>query len=231
MIHFSKPLCRAALAGCLVAALVAGRSLIAGAATTPQPTTAREPIVVNSVFSNIDYRTNTADFTDIVVSQGDRRLTAERASATGVGFTNSQWTFAGQVVITLQPRGTLWADQAIVEFRNGELTDVTAIGSPAHFEQRRTDSGQPAQGHADRITYDAKQDTVRLYDHAQLSDGRNVEISAPVVVYDVRDDRLQAESPGERRGVHATITPAAELGRRGSGQAAPVPGTPPHESR
>jgi lipopolysaccharide transport protein LptA len=198
---------RAALPGCLVAALVAGGSLIAGAAVAQRPTTSREPIVINSVFSNIDYRTNTADFTDIVVSQGDTRVTAQRARATGVGFTNSQWTFAGRVVIILEPRGSLSADQAILQFRNGELTQVTAVGSPAHFEQRPTDSRRPAHGHAEMITYDAKQDTVRLYGHAQLSDGRNVEISAPVFVYNVRDERLQADSPDERRGVHTTITP------------------------
>jgi lipopolysaccharide transport protein LptA len=210
-----------------LAALVAGGLLIAAASraddgVAQHPATSQQPIIINSVFSNIDYRTNTAVFKDIVVSQGDRRLTAERANATGVGFTNTQWTFAGQVVITLQPRGTLWADQAVVEFRNSELAQITAIGSPAHFEERRTDSGQPTQGHADRITYDAKQDTVRLNGHAQMSDGRNVEINAPVLVYDVQGDRLQAEAPGERRGVHTTISPDA---------APKMPGTPPHGSR
>src|ERR1700742_4299631 len=74
-----------------------------------------DPIVINSVSSNIDDATNTADFTNIVVSQGSTRLTAERARATGVGFQNSQWTFEGRVVITLEPRGTLWADQAVLE--------------------------------------------------------------------------------------------------------------------
>jgi lipopolysaccharide transport protein LptA len=210
MIHFSKPdghRWRAALPGCLVAALVAGGSLIAGAEVAQRPTASREPIVINSAFSNIDSRTNTADFTDIVVSQGDTRLTAERATATGVGFTNSQWTFTGRVVISLEPRGVLRADQAILQFRDGELTQVTSIGSPADFEQRRTDSRRPVHGHADRITYDAKQDTVRLDGHPQLSDGRSVEISAPVFIYNVRDERLQADSPGQRRGVHATITP------------------------
>ncbi len=204
MIHFSMRVCRATLSGCLVAALVAGGSLITGAAVAQHPTTSREPIVVNSVFSNIDSGTNTADFTDIVVSQGDTRLTAERASTTAVDFTNSQWTFAGRVVILLEPRGTLWADQAILQFRDGEITQVTAIGSPAYFEQRRTDSRRPAHGHADRITYDPKQDTVRLDGHAQISDGRDMEISAPVFVYNVRDERLQADSQGETRGVHST---------------------------
>ena len=203
---------RAALPGCLVAALVAGGSLIAAAsradeAVAQHAAVSPQPIIINSVFSNIDYRTNTAAFTDIVVSQGDRRLTAQRATATGVGFTNSQWTFAGQVVIILQPRGTLWADQAIVEFHNSELTQVTAIGSPAHFEQRRTDSRGAWHGSADEIIYDAKQDIVRLSGHAELTDPHGVQITAPVFVYHVRDDRLQGDSQGERRVVHVSVTP------------------------
>jgi lipopolysaccharide transport protein LptA len=178
-------MCRAALPGRLLAAL---------------------PIIINSTSSNIDYRTNTAVFKDIAVSQGDTRVTAERASTAGVDFTNSQWTFAGGVVILWQPRGTLRADQVIVQFSNGEVTGGSAVGSPASFEQQRTDSDRPVHGHADRITYDAKQDTVHLYGHAQLSDGRK-EMSAPVLVYSFRDETWQAEGPGERREVHITITP------------------------
>jgi lipopolysaccharide transport protein LptA len=189
-----------------VGALVAGGSLIAGASVAQSPTTSREPIVINSVSSNIDYRTNTAQFTDIVISQGDSRLTAERASATGVGFTNSRWTFAGRVVILSEARGSLRADQAILQFRDGELTQVTAIGSPAYIEQPPTDSLRPGRGHADQITYDVKQGTVRLYGHAQLSDGRN-EMNAPMFLYNVRDAGWQADSPGEKRGVHITISP------------------------
>jgi lipopolysaccharide transport protein LptA len=198
---------QAALSGCLVAATVAGGALIAGAAVAQRSVTSRVPIVVNSIFSNIDYENNTADFTDIIVSQGDTRLTAERASAAGVGFMDSQWTFAGRVVIVLEPRGSLSADQAILQFRNGELTQVIATGSPVYFEQRRTDSRRPGHGHADQITYDAKEDTVRLYGHPQLSDGSGVEISAPAFVYHVRDERLQNDSQGARRVVHITIKP------------------------
>jgi lipopolysaccharide transport protein LptA len=182
---------------------------VAQGPATSQQAAQQRPIIINSVFSNIDYRTNTAVFTDIVVSQGDTRLKAERASTTGVGFTQSQWSFVGRVVIVLPPRGTLRADQAIVQFRNGEVTEVTAIGSPADFEQQRTDSRPPAHGHADRIAYVSKQDTVHLYGHAQLSNGRNAEISASVLVYNLRDERLHAESPGDR--VHATVTPEQAL--------------------
>jgi len=191
----------------LVTALVAGGPLTAGPSVEQRPTVSREPIVLNSVFSNIDYGTNTAEFSDIVISQGDSRLTAERATTTGVGFTNSQWTFVGRVVIFSEARGTLRADQAILQFREGELTQVTATGSPAYIEQPAgTDSLHPGRGHADQITYDVKQGTVRLDGHVQLSDGRN-EISAPVFLYNVRNEALQAESPGERHGVHMIILP------------------------
>jgi lipopolysaccharide transport protein LptA len=197
---------RAALPACLVMALVAGGSLVAATPAGQRPMTSQEPIVVNSVSSNIDYETNTAEFTGIVISQGDSRLTAERASATAVGFTNSEWTFVGGVVIVCEPRGLLRADQAILQFREGELTQITATGSPAYIERRPTDSVRAGHGHADQITYDVKQHTIRLYGHAQLVDERT-EISAPVFIYDVRDDGFQADAQGEKWGVHVKSLP------------------------
>ena len=179
---------------------------MAAASVAQRPTTSREPIVVNSVSSNIDYGTNTAEFTGIVISQGDTRLTADRASAAGVGFTNSEWTFVGGVVIICEPRGLLRADQAILQFREGELTQVTAIGSPATIERRHTDKLPSAHGHADQITYDVKQHTIRLYGHALLVDERT-EISAPLFIYNVQDDAFQADSQGQRWGVHIRTLP------------------------
>src|SRR5260370_583148 len=141
-----------------LAAIVAGASLIAGSAVAQHPAASAEPIVINSVVANMDEANNTADFTTISITQGKTRLTADRASATGVGFQNSHWTFAGRVMIVSETRGSLWADRAILEYRDGELAQVTTTGSPAHFGQRRTDS-QPAQhGQAPQITYDAEQE-------------------------------------------------------------------------
>ena len=197
---------RTALPACLVVALIAGGSLVAADSVAQRAASSREPIVVNSDSSNIDYGTNTAEFMGIVISQGDSRLTAERARAKGVGFTNSEWTFEGNVVIVREPRGLIRADQAILQFHEGELTQVTATGSPAYIEQRRSDSLQPGRGHADQITYDVKRGTVRLDGHAQLADERN-EISAPVFIYNVRDEGLQADSAGKRWGVRIRMVP------------------------
>ncbi len=187
-------------------ALVAGGSLVTAASVAERPTTLREPIVINSVSSNIDYGTNTAEFTGIVISQGDSRLTAERASSTAVGFTNSEWTFVGGVVIICESRGLLRADQAILQFREGELTQVTAIGSPAYIERWHSDSFRSGHGHADQITYDVKQHTIRLYGHAQLADERT-EISAPLFIYDIQDDGFQADAQGKKWGVRIKSLP------------------------
>jgi lipopolysaccharide transport protein LptA len=211
MSHSSKPcdhLC--VVPGLRVAAIVAGASLIAGSAVAQRPTTSGEPIVINSVVANIDEANNTADFTTISITQGTTRLTADRARATGVGFQNSQWTFAGRVMINLEPSGSLSADQAILEYRGGELAQVTATGSPAHFEQRRTDSQRAEHGQADEITYDPKQGTVRLHGHAQISDRQGTEITAPMLIYHVRNHTLQAMSESGKR-VQVTSLPTRPL--------------------
>jgi lipopolysaccharide transport protein LptA len=199
-------------------------------AAAPHPTAAapqapQPPIVIDAAFSRVDYKTNTVEFKDVDVSQGDTRVTAKRAYATGVGFANSRWTFEGTVIIVLKPQGTLRSDQAVVQFRNSGITQATATGKPAQFEQQRMDSRRPVHGHADQIVYNAEQHSVQLSGGARVSDGR-VEISGPVLVYNVRDEQLQAVSRGES--VHMTVAPSA-LPKKGGGTPSPPP--PPQGHR
>jgi lipopolysaccharide transport protein LptA len=198
---------RSAVPGHRLAAFVAGALLIAGTPMAQPPATSAESMVISSASSNIDDVTNTADFKDISVSQGARRLTADRARTTGLDFQNSQWTFVGRVVFSLDPRSLLWADRAILEYRDGKLAQVTAIGSPTHFEQRRSDPRPPQRGQADVITYDPKLETVHLQGHAWLSDGDGTEISAPMVVYYIRDHRWYADSGTGASTAHIKVRP------------------------
>ena len=208
MVHFSKGSDAPFVVCCYrVVAIVAGASLIAGTVAAQPPPTSREPIVIDSVVANIDDTTNTADFTTISVTQGSTRITAERAHATDVGSKNSRWTFTGRVMITSEQRGSFWADQAILEYRDGALSQIVATGAPARFEQRRADSEQPQHGQADEITYEAKQETVRLRGHAQISGARGLELTAPLFMYHVRDGKLQAYSDNGTRAVHITTKP------------------------
>jgi len=193
------------------------------ATASPPP---QEPIIVNAAFSHVDYQTGTATFKDILVVQGETRLTAERAQATGLSFGNSRWTFGGNVVISVQPRGTLRSDQAVVQIRDNRVTEVTATGHPALFEQQRTHSAGEVHGHADNIVYNAKEDAARLSGNAWLADGRN-EINAPLLVYSFRDETLEAASPGGRRSVHITLPQGTPRhGRRPAGGQLTPPRTP-----
>jgi lipopolysaccharide transport protein LptA len=165
------------------------------------------PITVDAASSEVDYRTNMVVFSQVVISQGAMRVQADHAHASGLNFANSRWTFDGHVRIDAEPRGSLRADQAVVEFRDNHILRATATGKPAEFEQPRGDSQQLARGHAAEIVYDVHEGTVRLSNDAWLSDGTN-EISGPLLVYNIRAQRVQAATqPGSDQRVHITIQP------------------------
>jgi lipopolysaccharide transport protein LptA len=169
--------------------------------------TRKLPISLDAASSQVDYKTNTVVFKDVVISQGDTKVQADHAHATGLDFDNSRWTFEGNVRINAEQQGSLRSDQAVVEFRNNRISKATIQGSPAEFEQKRADSDQMARGHAREIVYDLNDGSIRLSKDAWLSDGHN-EISGPQLVYNVREQALQAATKagsGER--VHIKIAP------------------------
>lgn len=184
------------------AAAAAGNILRGGAKDSRQG-----PISLDAASSQVDYKTNTVVFKDVVISQGDMRVQADHARATGLDFDNSRWTFEGNVRIDAEQRGNLRSDQAVVEFRNNRIARATIDGSPAQFEQKRAKSEQMARGHAREIVYDVSDGTVRLSNDAWLSDGLN-EISGQLLIYDIRKQALQATAqPGNDSRVHLKITP------------------------
>jgi len=186
--------------GCLTAVAASAATTTPRGAATTSPASLK-PMIVTAAFSHIDYQTSTATFKDVTVVQGDTRLTAERAQATGLSFNDSRWTFGGNVVINVQPRGTLRSDRAVVQIGDNRITVVTITGHPALFEQQHSNSPGVVHGQADTIVYEANEDTARLTGNAWLSDGHN-EISAPVIVYNFPEETMQARSGGGDRSVH-----------------------------
>jgi len=200
-----SPPCRKAplLAAALLSAAVAP-AVGAPDAAPPPP---QQPINLDAASTEVDGRTNTLVFTDVVISQGATRVQAEHAHATGLNFANSRWSFDGQVRIDAELHGNLRSDQATIEFRDNHIARATVTGKPAEFEQKRTDSEQLARGCAGEIVYDLSDGTVRLTGDAWLTDGQN-EISGPLLVYNIHEQRVQAAaSPGTDQRVHITITP------------------------
>jgi lipopolysaccharide transport protein LptA len=176
------------------------------------------PIKVDAASSEVDYKTNTLVFSQVVITQGTTRVQADHAHASGLNFANSRWTFEGHVRMEMPPRGNLRADQAVVEFKDHRIARATITGKPAEFEQQRTDSQQMAHGHAGEIIYDVIEGTVRLSNDAWLTDGQN-EISGPLLVYNIREQRVQAATePGTGQRVHITIAPQSVPASKGKSE-------------
>jgi lipopolysaccharide transport protein LptA len=190
---------------CRSLALLLGCALAARAlALAPAP--AQQPISVGAASSQVDYKSNTVVFTQIVISQGATRVQADYAHATGLDFANSRWNFDGNVHIDAPEQGSLRSDSAVVEFRDNHIARATITGKPAQFEQKRTGSDKVARGHADEIVYDVLAGTVRLTSDAWLSNGQN-EITGPLLVYNMREQRVEAATaPGTGEHIHITIS-------------------------
>jgi lipopolysaccharide transport protein LptA len=181
----------------------------------PQGPSSELPIKVDAASSEVDYKTNTVVFTQVVITQGGTRVQADHAHASGLNFANGRWTFDGHVRMDMPPRGSVRADQAVVEFKDHHIVRATITGKPAEFEQQRADSLQMAHGHANEILYDVTDGTVRLSEDAWLTDGQN-EISGPLLVYNIREQRVQAATqPGTGQRVHITIAPQNAPGSKG----------------
>jgi len=187
----------------LATALLAHVAHVAHAA---EPDPRSLPIKVDAASSDVDYRSNTVVFRDVVITQGSARVAAENARATGLDFVDSTWEFTGRVRID-RDGGTLESDQAKVRFRDNELHSATIRGSPARFEQQLERTAGKAHGRADTIVYDMAANRVTFSGDAWLTDGRN-EISGQELVYNVGDQRVLAETqPGDTDRVRITIRP------------------------
>ena len=223
-----------ALIGIALAGAAAAATHIAAVTRDSVPTPSRDarklPIDVSS--SKVDYKGDTVVFQDVVITQGDTKVEADHAHATGLDdFDNSRWTFEGNVRINGEQHGSLKSDQAIVEFRNKYISKATITGNPAQFEQKRSDAPEVARGHAHEIVYNVNDGTIRLSKDmacsakraeeassapeaacgdAWLSDGHN-EISGPELIYNIREQRVQGTAgPGSDGRVHIKIEPKAD---------------------
>jgi len=178
------------------------------------------PISVEADSSDFDYKNGVLVFTRVRITQGDARVEADRATATGLEFENSRWRFEGSVRIRAEG-GSLASDSATVRFVNNVIQSAEVTGSPATFAQERGE--QRAEGRAERIDYDLGTGRVRLAGGAWLSDGSN-EITGSTLVYSMREERVVAEA-GEQGGqpVRITINPKSPPGDPAPPQAEPAP--------
>ncbi|MCE2713942.1 MAG: hypothetical protein LW820_01490 [Acidibacter sp.] len=180
---------------------------IAPFAWAQSPATQSAEIVLDAASSEMDYRTNTLLFQDLLITQGSTRVKAERARSTGLDFAASSWTLSGGVRLELDG-GVMSSSEATVIFRDNRVLSATIRGENTAFEQQLR-NGKRASGKAREILYDSASATVILQGDALLSDGRN-DIRGDKLVYDLAAERVSAGNTAAGDRVRITIRPPAE---------------------
>jgi lipopolysaccharide transport protein LptA len=177
---------------------------------------------------NWDAKVVTSDFrTDTLEISGDVRVTfrgpmsieAGAAKAKDVRSQNAQWTFENAVHI-VTTEAELQSNTASAAVVGGQLARARAQGSPAQFAQRGGKTDAQVRGRAGVIEYDIAAGIVKLTDNVWFSNGKD-EFRGDVVIYNVRDQRVQINPGGEGR-VRGVIRP-----QKGTAATAPVPTPPP----
>jgi lipopolysaccharide transport protein LptA len=178
----------------------------------PSDSKCNDPIEVNADSADVDYKSNTTKWKNVVISQCDIRVEAHRASATGLNSASTRWTFDGDVRINVEKRGQLRSDQAVVDVQNDQIAKATITGKPAEFEQHNPQTNVTTRGHAGEIVYEVGPGTVLLQGNPWLSNG-STEMKGSAVTYDIRAEKVQAVSqPGGNERVHIRISPKQKPG-------------------
>jgi lipopolysaccharide transport protein LptA len=166
-----------------------------------------------------DFRSDTLEISgNVIVTQGPTSIQAGAAKANDVRSENSRWSFQQSVHI-VTTEAELQSDSANAAIVGGQLARARAEGSPAQFAQRGAREDGQVRGRAGVIDYDFIAGIVTLTDNVWFSNGKD-EFRGDVVIYNVRDERLQINPGGQGR-VRGIIRP-----RQGTEATAPAPSQP-----
>lgn len=191
----------ACLAGTLLAVLAAAP---AGAAEIKP---AEQSYAWSADVLSSDFRSDTLDLSGHVrVTQGAMSIEAEKATARNFRSADSRWNFKDTVRIRTA-EADLRSATATAKFVNGQIADARVEGSPAQFEQRGGTADRQVRGRAGVIEYDFGAGVVKLTNQVWFSNGKD-EFRGDVVIYNVRDERVQINPGGQSSGrVRGIIRP------------------------
>jgi lipopolysaccharide transport protein LptA len=178
--------------------------LLAAASFAAEPALERSFAWSADVLSS-DFRSDTLDLSgNVRVTQGPMSIHAGNAKATNFRSDNSRWTFQDAVRIRTA-EADLQSNTASAVFANGQIADARVEGSPAQFLQLGGDATRQVRGRAGVIEYDFARGVVKLTDQVWFSNGKD-EFRGDVVIYNVRDERVQINPDGQGR-VRGIIRP------------------------
>jgi lipopolysaccharide transport protein LptA len=213
-----KKIVTTALTASLVATLGASLPVFAAKAPVTDAAYTWDADVVTS-----DFRSDSFELRgNVRVVQGPSSIEAQTAKGRNVRASNSRWTFEKGVRIRTA-EADLFSDLATAGVANGQFVEARIEGAPARFEQLAGSANRQVRGRAGVIEYDFNTGIVKLSNQVWFSNGKD-EIRADVVIYNVRDERVQTGGTSNRvRGIIRPSTGAKPKNNAGaSGSAAVV---------
>jgi lipopolysaccharide transport protein LptA len=190
----------AALMASLVATLGASLPVFAAKAPITDGAFTWDAEVLNS-----DFRSDSFELRgNVRVTQGPSSIEAQTAKGRNIRADNSRWTFEKGVRIRTA-EADLFSDIATAGIVNGQFVDARIEGAPARFEQITGTSNRQVRGRAGVIEYDFNTGIVKLSNQVWFTNGKD-EIRSDVVIYNVREQRVQ--SGGSSNRVRGIIRPS-----------------------
>ena len=206
--------------GALGAVLLLLATAVSGAANPPLPKLDGGFTWSADVVSS-DFRHDTLDLSgNVRAAQGPMSIEAQTAKARDFRAPNSHWIFE-QAVRIRSTEADLQSNLATAAFVNGELSDVRIEGSPARFEQLDAANSRQVRGRAGVIKYDIKTGVVTLTNQVWFSNGKD-EFRGDVVIYNVRDERVQINPGGSSNRVRGIIRPNQNKSQTNNGGSAAI---------
>jgi len=182
--------------------------VLSPALTLAQTDDLRLPISLDAESTAYDGKSSMLMFQGLRLSQGNIGIVADEGRATQLDFEDSVWHFSGNVVIDVE-NGHMESNAADLEFSGYQLRRATITGSPATFEMKRPGSEQVTYAEAGRLVYKFDEGIVEFSEEATITEGGN-QISSSYLVYNIREQRINASSGGEGDPrVRITYTPGA----------------------
>ena len=167
----------------------------------------RLPMDIDADNTTIDGKNSMIIFSGLRLTQGHISIEADEGRATRMELEDSYWHFEGNVIIDVGS-GRIQCDSAKLYFDEFQLRSATVTGTPALYDLQRAGTEDVTHAEAGRLDYDVDAGVIRFSDQATITEGGN-QISSNVLVYNLAEQRINADSTGEDDGrVRITYTPA-----------------------
>ena len=160
-------------------------ALATGIAVAPAAQEVAPPVGIDLSADSLGYQggSNRVVFAGFQLSEGDKTIEADTASASEYDFEQSEWELSGDVRMSVGPV-RLESNTARFRFLDNQLQQIELQGEPAMFERPDPADSRRASGGANRIFYDEVERRLSLIGNAWLSVGSN-EVVGCDLVYDI----------------------------------------------